>query len=41
MIAVYRVAVQGWTKAEAIREMTGGGFRISPDLGNFADGSSN
>jgi protein tyrosine/serine phosphatase len=26
MIAVYRVAVQGWSKAEAIREMTEGGF---------------
>jgi len=26
MIAVYRIAVQGWTKEEAIREMTSGGF---------------
>jgi protein tyrosine phosphatase (PTP) superfamily phosphohydrolase (DUF442 family) len=26
MCALYRVAVQGWTKEEAIREMTGGGF---------------
>jgi protein tyrosine phosphatase (PTP) superfamily phosphohydrolase (DUF442 family) len=26
MCAVYRVAVQGWTKEEAIREMTEGGF---------------
>jgi protein tyrosine phosphatase (PTP) superfamily phosphohydrolase (DUF442 family) len=26
MIAVYRIAVQGWSKAEAIREMTQGGF---------------
>jgi protein tyrosine phosphatase (PTP) superfamily phosphohydrolase (DUF442 family) len=26
MIAVYRIAVQGWSKAEAIREMTEGGF---------------
>ena len=26
MIAVYRLAVQGWSKAEAIREMTEGGF---------------
>ena len=26
MCAVYRVAVQGWTKEEAIREMTQGGF---------------
>ena len=26
MIAVYRIAVQGWSKAAAIREMTEGGF---------------
>jgi protein tyrosine phosphatase (PTP) superfamily phosphohydrolase (DUF442 family) len=26
MAAVFRVAVQGWTKEEAIREMTAGGF---------------
>ncbi|MCP4369159.1 MAG: dual specificity protein phosphatase family protein [Deltaproteobacteria bacterium] len=26
MCALYRVAVQGWTKEEAIREMTEGGF---------------
>ena len=26
MCAVYRIAVQGWTKEEALREMTGGGF---------------
>ena len=26
MTAVYRVAVEGWTKEEAIREMTEGGF---------------
>jgi protein tyrosine phosphatase (PTP) superfamily phosphohydrolase (DUF442 family) len=26
MIAVYRIAVQGWSKPEAIREMTEGGF---------------
>lgn len=26
MCAVYRIAVQGWTKEEAIREMTQGGF---------------
>jgi protein tyrosine phosphatase (PTP) superfamily phosphohydrolase (DUF442 family) len=26
MIAVYRIAVQGWSKTEAIREMTEGGF---------------
>jgi len=26
MVAIYRVAVQGWTKEEAIREMTEGGY---------------
>jgi len=26
MCALYRIAVQGWTKEEAIREMTSGGF---------------
>jgi uncharacterized protein (TIGR01244 family) len=26
MVAVYRTAVQGWTKREALREMTQGGF---------------
>ncbi len=26
MVALYRIAVQGWTKEEAIREMTEGGF---------------
>lgn len=26
MCAIYRVAVQGWTKEEAVREMTGGGY---------------
>ena len=26
MIAIYRIAVQGWSKTEAIREMTEGGF---------------
>ena len=25
MVAVYRIAVQGWSKAEAIRELTQGG----------------
>lgn len=30
MIAVYRVAVQGWSKEEAIREMTTGGFGFHP-----------
>lgn len=26
MVAIYRIAVQGWTKEEALREMTEGGF---------------
>lgn len=26
VVAVYRTAVQGWSKEEALREMTGGGF---------------
>jgi protein tyrosine/serine phosphatase len=26
MCAIYRIAVQGWSKAEAIEEMTKGGF---------------
>jgi len=28
MSAIYRVAVQGWTKEEAVREMTEGGFNF-------------
>jgi protein tyrosine phosphatase (PTP) superfamily phosphohydrolase (DUF442 family) len=35
MIAVYRIAVQGWSKAEAIREMTGGGFGFHQIWGNL------
>jgi protein tyrosine phosphatase (PTP) superfamily phosphohydrolase (DUF442 family) len=30
MVAVYRIAVQGWSKVEAIREMTQGGFGFHP-----------
>ena len=30
MIAIYRMAVQGWTKDEAIDEMTKGGFGFHP-----------
>jgi hypothetical protein len=26
MCAIYRIAVQGWTKAEALKEMQQGGF---------------
>ena len=35
MIAVYRIIVQGWSKAEAIREMTEGGFGFHPIWGNL------
>jgi hypothetical protein len=35
MIAVYRIAVQGWSKAEAIREMTEGGFGFHPAWSNL------
>ena len=35
VIAVYRIAVQGWSKAEAIREMTGGGFGFHQVWGNL------
>lgn len=30
MVAAYRVIVQGWTKADAIAEMTRGGFGFNP-----------
>ena len=35
MVAVYRIAVQGWSKAEAIREMTEGGFGFHPTWSNL------
>jgi protein tyrosine phosphatase (PTP) superfamily phosphohydrolase (DUF442 family) len=35
MIAVYRIAVQGWSEAEAIREMTQGGFGFHRTWGNL------
>jgi len=35
MIAVYRIAVQGWSKAEAIREMTQGGFGFHQTWSNL------
>jgi protein tyrosine/serine phosphatase len=37
MIAIYRVAVQGWDKEEAIREMTGGGYGFHPLWENLKD----
>jgi protein tyrosine phosphatase (PTP) superfamily phosphohydrolase (DUF442 family) len=35
MIAVYRIAVQDWSKAEAIREMTQGGFGFHQTWSNL------
>ena len=35
MIAVYRIAVQGWSQAEAIREMTEGGFGFHQTWSNL------
>lgn len=35
MCAVYRIVVQGWSKAEAIREMKEGGFRFHPIYSNL------
>ncbi len=36
MCAIYRIAVQGWTKEEAIREMTEGGFGFHQAWANLA-----
>lgn len=30
MVAIYRVAYEGWTKEQAVSEMTGGGFGFHP-----------
>lgn len=35
MCAIYRIVVCGWTKDEAIEEMTEGGFRFSPAWQNI------
>ncbi len=37
MCALYRIAVQGWTKEEAIREMTEGGFNFHAVFDNLPD----
>jgi protein tyrosine phosphatase (PTP) superfamily phosphohydrolase (DUF442 family) len=37
MVAWYRIAVQGWTKQEAIREMTEGGFGFHAVWENLPD----
>lgn len=36
MCAVYRIAIQGWTKEEAIKEMTEGGFGFHEVWANIA-----
>ena len=35
--AVYRIVVQGWTKDQAIEEMTGGGFGFHEVFSNLTD----
>lgn len=37
MVAAYRVVVQGWTREEAIDEMTHGGYGFSPMWGNLIE----
>jgi protein tyrosine/serine phosphatase len=37
MCAVYRIAIQGWTKDEAIAEMTQGGFRFNQGYQNVVN----
>jgi protein tyrosine/serine phosphatase len=37
MVAIYRVAVCGWSKESAIDEMTHGGYEFSPLWGNLVD----
>jgi len=37
MCALYRIAVQGWTKDEAIREMTEGGFNFHAVFDNLPE----
>jgi len=37
MSALYRIAVQGWTKEEAVREMTEGGFNFHAVFDNLPE----
>lgn len=37
MCAIYRIAVQGWSKDDAIAEMTGGGFGFHPTWDNLLE----
>jgi protein tyrosine/serine phosphatase len=41
MCAVYRMAVQGWTKEEALKEMTEGGFGFHEVWSNLQDWAGN
>jgi protein tyrosine/serine phosphatase len=37
MVAAYRIVVEGWTKEEAVREMTEGGFGFHPVWNGLCD----
>ena len=37
MCAVYRIAVEGWTKQQAIDEMVHGGYGFHPEWQNLLD----
>jgi len=37
MCAIYRIACNGWTKDEALAEMTGGGFGFHPEWTNLVE----
>jgi len=37
MCAIYRIFVQGWTREQAVQEMTAGGFGFHPRFDNLAD----
>ena len=37
VLAVYRVLVEGWSKEEALAEMTGGGFGFHTEFGNLLE----
>lgn len=37
MFAIYRIAVQGWSREEALREMTEGGYGFHPIWQNLPD----
>ena len=37
MVAVYRLAIQGWTKEDTLKEMTEGGYGFHPIWKNLTD----